>query len=419
MQPFLSPSDDLLQLLAMTELFMLCLAGWIYFNTTDATLNGTQDTFVSICLIGITILFFVMFAVALLWAMRKLALKLYGKWQSSRQLQRDVDELAKLEQDRSDGKLPAMPADVKTAAPVPNTDAAPSKASYHFSTNPRSPSQLSARVAPVPPPLSASQVARAASSAGGSDSDSESGSGGDSDEDAASRHSAASPSVAGNQTSGRHTARSVSSSRGKDAWSVPATPTSRAPPPMLQRQSSKRAVAGGPGSEAPSPRSHSRLPLHSSRSPRPAQPAIAEEHEKEAADEQQDDGKDQHKEQPQPEEKQAASSSPLSSARPPPPSLGAGSAVAAAPRYELPPVVRPTRGSLDPSSAGPTASAAATPNSVQRTMTLAPLQPHGSPASLKKKKRKFVRAGDNFAQGQAVTNRLAVANPLKQLFNNP
>ena len=418
MQPFLSPSDDLLQLLALTELFMLCLAGWIYYNTTDATLDSTQDTFVSVCLIAITILFFVGFAVALLWAMRKLAVKAVGKWQSSRQLQKDKDELAKLEDDRPDAAQPVKETNGKAAAAVPKTSE-PNKPTYHFSVDSRNSTQLSARVAPVlaVPPI------RAVGSNGdedeaGSDEDSGSGSGGDgsgsdSGNEAADRgQRAKTPSVATNASSGRQTARSVSSSRARDAWSVPATPKSSHShgPAALVGQSSKRAMAG---SEAPSPRSPSRLQPQSSKSPRPAQPAIAEEREREATDEHDDDDSsdDSH------EHKQPLS--PLRAARPapPPPSLGAGAGMAAAPRYELPPLARPGRGSVVDSAAaalaGPTGA-----SPLQRSATLAPLRPlAGSPAALKKKKRKFVRAGDNFAQGQAANNRLTANNPLKQLFN--
>ena len=423
LQPFLSPSDDLLQLLALTELFMLCLAGWIYFNTTDATLDSTQDTFVSVCLIAITILFFFMFALALLWAMRKIALKLYGKWQSSRLVQKDRDALAKLEDDRNNGgkqRNDSAPVEGKAASKEAALMAdTPTKPTYRFSIDGRSPNQLSARVAPsAVPPLTGKKERAAEDSGSDSGAGSDSGSGDSESDDSGdevgggskNEQRAKSPSAGTKPGSGRHTARSVSS-LAKDAWSVPATPksTSQVLPMALLRQPSKLSAGlAAVGSEAPSPRSPSKIAQTGNRSPRPAQPPIAEEREHEAEEkEREDEGKGQVEAE---EKKQP---SPTSPQLPSAPRLGTGADMAAAPRYELPPVVRPSRASVDGGAA-----VGRSPAPVMRTLTLAPLgmQPQPQQLSGKKKKRKFVRAGDNFAQGQAATNRIAVANPLKQLF---
>ena len=245
--------------------------------------------------------------------------------------------------------------------------------SYQFSLDQRSPKPQqpsSARVAPIVPSLS---VAPRKSSA---ENDSDSANSRRGNEEEAKRPPLAAPSAGNNASSGRHTGRSVSS---RDAWSVPATPRSSQEPP--------------PGATVVSPRSPSKITAPSThRSPRPAQPAIAEE----AAAE------DERDERP---------SSPLRSLRPAPPRLGAGSVIGAAPRYDLPPVQRGARGSLDPAAVVVTS---ASPTPAQRALTLAPLQ--GSPSGLRRKKRKVVVPGSNFAQNMAAGNRLQVVNPLKQLF---
>ena len=285
MQPFLSPSDDLLQLLALTELFMLCLAGWIYFNTTDATLDSTQDTFVSVCLIAITILFFVGFMLAILWAARKLALHALRKWQSSRVGLKDMDADAKQQAQKEEQtqlphantKLTFDPTAVvgvyskqasgyeeqqrdakQRPALLPLSDlsshsAVRSKPASVRNATARTPS-ASNRVAPavMPPASLVASLQPPQSDGNASKSDSESGcesyneSGSGGHDEHKDDQSAATRSQHGEATS-RAVSRVQSSvgrpnSAGRDAWSAPSTPRLQQQQPVTPPKLTARSL---------------------------------------------------------------------------------------------------------------------------------------------------------------------------------
>ena len=410
LQPFLSPSDDLLQLLALTELFMLCLAGWIYYNTTDATLAGGQDTFVSVCLIAITILFFAAFMGALLWAMRKLVTKMYNKLQWTRQVQMGRNELAKLEEDRLKGKLQQDSNDVGRISNVPKSlagavdekvavsGAAEASKIQAMLSGLRTPGR-SARVTPVVAPLKPLPVptlntshpsARPHTSAADSDdshsgSDSESGSGSDNESErrAPISNNGSKPYT---QRGSRPVSRMDSSVDRKEGWSIPSTPKQITPlrtPTLANHKPTQAALISARLTNASS------IPEEE----RDRDGKVEAKEEKKAADEDESESDD---DEPIAQQLQAATRQRTLS-----PIRGRASLAA---RNSL---------AIGGDSATPAEMArrksVVNPNRLQRQSTIAALAPI-------KKKRKVVRPGDNFRQNQAMAGLTASPlSPFKQL----
>ena len=428
LQPFLSPSDDLLQLLALTELNMLCLAGWIYFNTPDNTFTGSQDTFVSIALIAIVVAFFCAFVFAFAWAFRRLIVKVYTRWMDHQQLQKDAQALREAEALKAKKMLEGEDDSQDKQEGADGAPIKPTK-SFHFVSAGGGVATPSASAKVAPGLLSPIKVQP---DDDGEEGDSGSGSEEDEEEDESEERAEPVPPLA-----------TPAGSKARDAWSSPPTPIAAATPkagsssarhvsprPLAPSVSSRPGTANG-GLSARQP-SSSRLNLNPDEAaaqaagdfiaptPRSGKtPTVAEETKEEV-------------------QAEAASPAPEEAAVPPPPSLGAASMEAAAPIVDLPPVARGTRGlsvqrgSLAPlqrvktrisSGVGAAGLGLADGGSAQsspalmRVKSLAPLGPigpNGSPV-VKKKKRKIIRAGDNFQQGQAEN---PMVSPFKQLFNS-
>ena len=395
LQPFLSPADDLLQLLALTELQMLLLAGWIYYSFPSGTFSDGQDSFVSVCLIALTMLFFLAFLLAFGWAFRKVVLQLYLKWSRQQQLSRDKQSLQ--QQRQAGGKQhSAAAATQQKDAPgqdvrVVHEPVTPSRTAKVAPTLPQPQSQLQ-------PPGSSRQPAERS---GSSRQQHASGSGSDGDSDGSSE-SDSQRAAGGARRGGRPASASASAlhsptgSKARDAWSSPPTPLHAAS--AAAGAASPRLPAAPAAAPPVSARSRAR-PMTASAAAIPEEDAAA------AADD--DDEEEEEKDDEGSRRQQ------LTAAEPSPPAPV--STALQAQRPSLPPVRhhRLSTGARQSIVSGEAAL------SRTKTLSLPPLsaQPQSALAGGKKKKRKVIRAGDNFQQGQAA-GISAVVSPFKQLFND-
>jgi len=82
--PYFRVDDDRLHLLAQTELFLLLCAGNVFYNLPVHAFNATDDVYLSIALIAITIFFFLCFLYAGYNVLQRIVLRWWNKRQAKK-----------------------------------------------------------------------------------------------------------------------------------------------------------------------------------------------------------------------------------------------------------------------------------------------------------------------------------------------
>jgi hypothetical protein len=77
--PFLRAEDDLLQLFAQCEIYLLLLAGFVFYQSSVSSISSRDDIIMSVSLIVICIAFFIGFLYFIIKAARALLLEFLGK----------------------------------------------------------------------------------------------------------------------------------------------------------------------------------------------------------------------------------------------------------------------------------------------------------------------------------------------------